>query len=80
MEYVPPFAPFVVLAFLALGGALALTALALLAAAVLRLTRFIPIVLTFGVIVIVGYAGVLLANSAVSRERILVPGEKKYFC
>lgn len=80
MVFVPPFAPFVVLAFLALGGALAVTALALVGAAVLRRTRLIPWILGFGLAVVVGYAGVLLADSAVSRERILVPGEKKYFC
>lgn len=80
MEFVPPFAPFVVLAFLALGGVLAASALALLVAAILRKTRLIPWIAGFGVLVTVGYAGVLLADSAVSRERILVPGEKKYFC
>jgi hypothetical protein len=80
MEYVPPFAPLVVLAFLALGGSLAITALALLAAAIFRKARLIPWIVGFGAVVTVGYAGVLLADSAVSRERILVPGEKKYFC
>lgn len=80
MVFVPPFAPFVVLAFLALGGVLAVTALALIGAAVFRKTRMIPWILGVGLVVVVGYAGVLLADSAVSRERILVPGEKKYFC
>jgi len=80
MEFVPPFAPLVVLAFLGLGGAVAATALALLVAAILRRVRLIPWIAGFGVVVIVGYAGVLLADSAVSRERVLVPGEKKYFC
>src|SRR5512132_769269 len=80
MVFVPPFAPFVVLAFLALGGALAVAALALIGAAVFRKTRLIPWILGFGLVVIVGYAGVLLADSTVSRERILIPGEKKYFC
>jgi hypothetical protein len=80
VEFVPPFAPFVVLAFLALGAALGVTALALLAAAILRKTRFLPWIAGFGVAVVLGYAGVLLADSAVSRERVLGPGEKKYFC
>jgi hypothetical protein len=80
MEFVPPFAPFVVLAFLALGGLLGITALALVAAAILRRTRLLPWIAGFGVVVVLGYAGVLLADSAVSRERVLGPDEKKYFC
>lgn len=80
MAYVPPLAPVVVLAFLAVGGSLVGAALALLLAAIFRKTRLIPWILGFGVVVTVGYAGVLLADSAVSRERILVPGETKYFC
>lgn len=80
MVYTPPFAPFVALAFLALGAAVALTALALLGAAVFRQTRLIPWIAGFGAVVVLGYAGVLLADSAVSRQRLLLPGEKKYFC
>lgn len=80
MEFVPPFAPFVVLAFLALGAALGATALALLAAAILRKTRFLPWIAAFGVVIVLGYAAVLLADSAISHERVLAPGEKKYFC
>lgn len=80
MAYVPPLAPLVVLAFLAMGGSLVGTALALLLAAIFRKTRLIPWILGVGVVVTVGYAGVLLADSAASRERILAPGETKYFC
>ncbi len=80
MEFVPPFAPFVVLAFLALGGALGATALALLAAAILRKSRLLPWIAGFGAVVVLGYAGVLLADSLVSHERVLGHGEKKYFC
>jgi len=80
MVFVPPYAPFVVLAFLGLGAVIGLTALCLLAAAVLRRTRLIPWIAGFGVFVVLGYAGVLLVDSAVSQERILGPGDKKYFC
>lgn len=80
MEFVPPLAPWVVLAFLALGAAIGLTAFTLLLAAVFHKHRLIPWIVGFGTIVVIGYAGVLLADSAVSQERILSPGEKKYFC
>jgi hypothetical protein len=80
VEFVPPFAPFVVLGFLALGGILGATGLALVAAAILRKTQLLPWIAGFGVVVVLGYAGVLLADSLVSRERVLGLGERKYFC
>lgn len=80
MESVPPNAPLVVLAFLALGGVLVVTALGLLVAAVLRQTKLLRWTAAFGVLATVAYATLLLADSAFSRERTLVPGERKYFC
>ncbi len=80
MELTPPNAPLVVLAFLGLGAVLALTALVFLGAAVLRKTRLLPWIGGFGALVVVLYAGVLLADSALSRDRTLERGEKKYFC
>jgi len=80
MAFVPPFAPLGVLAFLALGAALAATAVGLVGAAALRQTRSLPWIAGFGATVTIAYAGVLVADSASCRERVLVPGEKKYFC
>jgi hypothetical protein len=80
MEFTPPNAPLVALAFLGLGAVLALTALVFLGAAVLRRTSLLPWVGGFGALVVILYAGVLLADSALSRERTLERGEKKYFC
>jgi hypothetical protein len=80
MELTPPNAPLVVLAFLGLGAILALTALVFLGAAVLRKVAWLPWIGGFAVLVVVLYAGVLLADSALSRERTLNRGEKKYFC
>ena len=80
MVYTPPYAPLVALAFLAFGAAVGLAALALLAAAVFRRTRLIPWIAGVGLFVVLGYAAVLVVDSAVSRQRVLLPGEKKYFC
>src|SRR5262245_37021708 len=80
MVLTPQFAPFVALAFLGMGALLALTALAFVAAAVVRETKWLPWIGGFGVLTVVLYAGVLLADSALSQERTLERGEKKYFC
>ena len=80
MEFTPPNAPLVVLAFLGLGAILASAALVFLGAAVLRKISWLPWIGGFAVLVVVLYAGVLLADSALSRERTLDRGEKKYFC
>ncbi len=80
MEFTPASAPIVALAFLALGALLALTALGFLGAAMLRRTAWLPWIGGFGVLIVLLYAGVMLADSALSQERTLERGEKKYFC
>ena len=80
MEFMPHHAPFVALAFLGLAATLAASALGLLAAAIWRKTRLIPWIAGLGVVLVAGYATLLLATSAASHERVLGNGEKKYFC
>jgi len=80
MEFVPPNAPIVVLAFL---GTLFLLGLLALASVVAFAAKRPPVArwgLGAAAIVAAAYAGVLLTASAVSRERILGPGGMKYFC
>jgi hypothetical protein len=80
MEFVPPFAPLVVLAFLGTAFLLGVGALLFLYAAIARKRAMILTVL-LGTTVIIGlYGGALVTASALSRERLLLPGEKKYFC
>ncbi|HKW51718.1 MAG TPA: hypothetical protein VJQ53_08295 [Candidatus Eisenbacteria bacterium] len=78
--FVPPLAPLVVLAFLGTAALLAVAAVVFLYAVVAKRRRLI-----FGVILgvsglLVFYGGSLLAASALSRDQVLLPGEKKYFC
>ncbi len=80
MEFVPPLAPFVVLAFLGTVFLLAVAAVVFLYAAIARKRRLILAVLGGVAGLLVLYGGALLTASAFSRERVLLPGEKKYFC
>jgi len=80
MVLMPQYAPLVVLAFLGAGAVVALTGLCALGAAIFRRVVLIPWIAGFGVVLVLGYAGVLLAASITSQERILGPGETKYFC
>jgi hypothetical protein len=80
MVLMPPFAPLVVLAFLGTGAGVALTALGVLAAAIFRRTALLPWIAGLGVLLVLGYSGVLFAASLKSWERTLGPGEWKYFC
>lgn len=75
-----PYAPFVVLAFLGAGFLVAASVLGVLAAALFRQARLVPWIGGFGLLVIGAYAALLLAVSATSREIVLAPGERKYFC
>lgn len=80
VEYVPPFAPVAVLAFLCTAFLLAIAAAAFLVAAWMRNRRLAAAIL-IGIACVLGlYGGTLLASSTLSRERILRLGEKKYFC
>ena len=80
MVLMPQYAPLVVLAFLGAGAGVALTGLCALGAAIFRRVVLIPWIAGFGVVLVLGYAGVLLAASITSQERTLGPGETKYFC
>jgi len=80
MVFVPPFAPFVVLAFLGTGFLiLAGTATALFGLLSKRRTLAIGGG-ALAATVAVGYAALWLGASLLSRERILHAGERKYFC
>ncbi|MGH9399579.1 MAG: hypothetical protein ACRD00_04365 [Thermoanaerobaculia bacterium] len=76
----PEFAPFAVLAFLGTGllvfGALVGGAIAL----VFRKLRIARWIAAGGLLVVGGYAALLLASSFLSRDKTLRPGGKKYFC
>jgi len=80
MAFVPPLAPLVVLAFLGTAALLAVAAVAFLYAVIAKKRRLILAVLLGVAALLVIYGGSLLAASALSRERVLFPGEKKYFC
>ena len=78
--FMPESAPFVALAFLAAGGGLLVGAGAIalcLALGRRRLARWIGAALGIGA---AAYAILLLGFSLTSRERVLEPGAKKYFC
>lgn len=80
MEFMPQMAPLVVLLFLGACFGLAVTGLAFLYGLVRRkswLTRYSLAVAVAGVGL---YSTLLLAASLTSREKVLRPGEQKYFC
>ncbi len=78
--FMPEHAPFVAVAFLgtaALAGALLLAAVLSAAFRRWRLARWAG---AGAILVAAGYGAVLLAASLASREKILEPGARKYFC
>ncbi|MDD5543319.1 MAG: hypothetical protein PHX83_09100 [Acidobacteriia bacterium] len=80
MALMPEYAPFVALAFLGTGF---LTVVGLLAAAITWWTTwrfFSKWILAAVALLLVGYACVLLAASATSRQIVLGLGQNKYFC
>jgi len=79
-ELVPPMAHLVVLAFLATALLLAIAAVVFLYTVIARKRRLMLWVLGGVAGILTLYAGALLASSALSRERVLLPGERKYFC
>lgn len=80
MEFMPPYAPVVVLLFLGTCFALGLTALI----AAYGLARGHRLLVKAGLLAAVGGAGLygvlLLSASFASHESVLRPGEMKYFC
>ena len=80
MEFMPEHAPLVVMAFLGTLALLGLLAL-ILAFAVWTRKKWIGIgAVAFGLALVSGYALVLLGVSLTSHEKVLAPGERKYFC
>jgi hypothetical protein len=78
--FVPALSPLVALAFLGTGFLLVCSAVAAGIAAVARRGRLARGLAVFGLAVAVVYTTLLAGASLVSRERTLVPGERKYFC
>jgi hypothetical protein len=80
MQFMPPFAPLVVLMFLGTGLVLGVTVL-VIAYGLVRSNR---LAVKYGLAAALAGAGIygllLLTASLASRERVLGPGEQKYFC
>jgi hypothetical protein len=80
MEFMPEHAPLAVVAFLGTAGLLALVALVLLFALWAR-KKWIGIGAgAFALALLSGYLLILLGVSLTSHEKLLAPGERKYFC
>ncbi len=79
-SYMPELAPLVVLAFLGFAGLLLAAAVGACGALVFRRTRLAKWLAGGGLAVAAAYSGVLLAFSFSSEERVLNPGDRKYFC
>jgi hypothetical protein len=80
MEFMPEHAPLVVMAFLCTAALLALLALILLFAVWARKKRIGIGAGVFAVVLVCGYLSTLFGVSLTSREKVLAPGERKYFC
>jgi len=78
--FVPPLAPLAVMAFLGTGLLLVCLAVGSGVAFAARRRRIAAALGIAAVVIAVGYAAALGAGSAVSRERTLTRGERKYFC
>jgi hypothetical protein len=80
MEFMPEHAPLVVMAFLGTLALLGLLALILVFSVWTR-RKWIGIgAVAFGLALVSGYALVLVGVSLTSHEKVLAPGERKYFC
>jgi len=80
MEFMPEHAPLVALSFLGTLALVALLALILIFAVFTR-KKWIGIgTVAFGLALISGYALALVGVSLTSHEKVLAPGERKYFC
>ncbi len=80
MEFMPQMAPLVVLLFLGTCFGLAVTGLAFLYGLVRRKSWLTKYSLAVGVVGVGLYFTLLLAAALTSREKVLRPGEQKYFC
>jgi len=78
--YTPQFAPFVVLAFLGTGLLLVASVLLLLIGLLRKSRNSQYWGLLSGAFLLASYGGILLGLSLFSREVLLPPGSKKYFC
>jgi len=80
MEFMPEHAPLVAMSFLGTLALLALLALILIFALWAR-KKWIGIgTVAFGLALMSGYALVLVGVSMTSHDKVLAPGERKYFC
>ena len=80
MEFMPQHAPWVFLALLFTGFALAVASIALVGAWLAGMRGWTGKVLVGGIALAGVYLGILLAFSFSSRERVLRSREQKYFC
>src|SRR5271157_3356985 len=78
--YMPEFAPIVVLAFLGAGFLLAVSVLLLVAGLIRKSRAILRLGWMSGVVLVLGYGGILLGLSLLSREVVLPVGAWKYFC
>jgi hypothetical protein len=76
----PEFAPFVTMAFLGTGLVLFVCVVGAAISLVFRHRRVAGWIGAGAGLVTLGYAGLLLGASLLSRDRTLARGEKKYFC
>ena len=78
--YTPQFAPIVVLAFLACGFLLVISVLLLVGGLIGKSRAILRLGWISGLVLLLGYGGILLGLSLVSREVELPMGGWKYFC
>lgn len=78
--YTPQFAPMVVLAFLGCGFLLIISVLLLVGGLIGKSRAILRLGWISGLVLLLGYGGILLGLSLVSREVVLPMGGWKYFC
>jgi hypothetical protein len=79
-SFMPEHAPFVVLAFLGTAALVGALLLAAVFSAALRRWKLARWAGAGAVLVAAGYGTALLVVSLASREKVLKPGDRKYFC
>ena len=80
MAFMPPFAPLVVLMFLGTCFAVVVISLGVVYGLVRGKYTFVKYGLVLTAVGAGLYAALLLVVSLLSHERVLAPGEQKYFC
>jgi hypothetical protein len=78
--YTPQFAPIVALAFLGCGFLLAVSVLLLVGGLIGKSRAVLRLGWISGLVLLLGYSGILLGLSLLSREVVLPMGGWKYFC